>query len=309
MNNPLVSVLIPCYNVATFVREAIDSVINQTYENLEIWLIDDASTDGTRQILESLQDKRIKTAFFDLNTKKVGAVNEVLKMVTGSFICFQDSDDYSASDRIQKQVEFLINNPETDICFTGYEYFGEINRKVNNFSISNDELREEFLNFNHKKGPNKEATVCASMMISQKILKWESGYHLYFTGRSGEDAHWIYRILKSFKGGVINQSLYFYRIRSGSFTQLQVSGKNAKYAYSWNLLSKIIYKDIHENIDLLQEENKEQLKQIELEACEEALIDKIIELNTLKVAYETSMNFRLGKIILTPIKLIKKLIR
>ena len=308
MSSPLVSVLIPCYNVAPFVKEAIDSIINQTYKNLEIWLIDDASTDKTRSILESYNDKRIKKVFYDVNTKKIGAVNDVLKMTSGSFVCFQDADDYSKYDRIQKQVNFLLNNSDTEICFTGYEYVGDVIKNAVNFSLSNLDLIDEFLNFKAKKGPGKDPTCCPSMMITNNVINIENGYHQYFSGRVAEDAHWIYRILKHTKGGVINEVLYHYRTRQGSFTQDQLSGKSAKYAYSWNLLERIIQKDIKENIDLLHPVNNELLKQIELESCEEALLESIVDSHRIKNAYENSRSFKIGRFFLAPLNLIRRLI-
>jgi glycosyltransferase involved in cell wall biosynthesis len=309
MNNPLVSVLIPCYNVSKYVKDAIDCILNQTYNNLEIWLIDDASTDDTRKILDSYQDERIKKAYFDQNTKKVGAVNDVLKKVNGTFICFQDSDDSSGLDRIQKQVEYLLKHPDYGICFTGYDYFGDIERLARNISISNEDLIHEFINFYQLKSPEKESTCCASMMISNLVLKKEPGYHPYFAGRVGEDIYWIYKILKSHKGHTLNEVLYHVRKREGSFTDIQFSGKNAKYAYSWNLLGKIIQKEVNDKIDILDPHNIELLKTIELQSCEDALLESINKLNEIINNYENSRSFKFGKFFLKPFNIIRNLKR
>lgn len=307
MDEPLVSVIIPCYNVSDYVKEAIDSIIYQTYKNLEIWLIDDASIDNTRFILDSYNDHRIKKYYVDKNSHKIGAVNNVLSMVGGKFICFQDADDYSEINRIQKQVDFLCNNPEKKICFTGFKYFGDLTRNAQNISITSDQISDEFLNYKSKKDVGKDATCCPSMMISSDILKFEKGYHPYFVGRVAEDAHWIYRILKLTQGGCINEILYSYRVRNGSFTGQQMKGENAKFSYSWNLLSRIIQKDIHENVDLLSEENKELLKLTELEACEEALLESISNCKQIQNMYSKSMSYKLGKFILSPIRYFSQL--
>ena len=110
-NNPLVSVIIPCYNVSTYVEKAIDSIIRQTYTNLEIIVIDDASTDETLRKILLFDDERITVKGFATNTGKIGAVNEVLQKVKGEYVCFQDGDDWSETDRIELQVKQFENSP------------------------------------------------------------------------------------------------------------------------------------------------------------------------------------------------------
>ena len=72
---PLVSVIIPCYNVSSFVDKAVNSILFQTYTNLEIWLIDDASEDDTLQKIRSVKDDRVYLEIFKNNTQKIFAVN------------------------------------------------------------------------------------------------------------------------------------------------------------------------------------------------------------------------------------------
>lgn len=304
---PLISIIIPCYNVASYVETAIQSIVKQTYTNLEIFIIDDASTDNTLEKINSFKDERIQVITFKANSQKVGAVNEVLKKVNGDYIAFQDSDDWSEPTRIQEQLNEFLTDTDLGICFTNYRYTGKKVFLPGNISITDAELRNEFLNYKLKRENGNSPTICGTMMISKSALKETSGYHPYFTGRVAEDIHWIYRILKDFKGITINKALYNYRLREGSFTQLQSIGIKPKYAYSWQLLSKIIYKDVHEGIDVLDPENTEILKTLELEACEEALMEKTLQVNATVALYENSTNFKIGKFILSPLRFLKSL--
>ncbi|MDN3655867.1 glycosyltransferase family A protein [Ferruginibacter paludis] len=299
---PLVSVIIPCYNVSAFVERAIRSIVVQTYSNLEILVIDDASTDDTLQKIRSVKDDRIRVVAYEKNTQKVGAVNETLSHAKGEYICFQDADDWSEPLRLELQLSEFKLQPELGICFTRYRFSGLKKGLPGRVALSNEELRDEFLQFGNKKNKDFDPTSCPTMMITQKALESTGGYHPYFAGRVAEDIQWIYRILKEFKGGTVDKVLYNYSVREGSFTQIQSAGKNAKYAYSWQLLSKIIYKDIHEGIDVLIPEKKKELQVLELESCEEALLVKIKQLNSLQASYENSVTFKIGKIILTPLK-------
>ena len=302
---PLISVIIPCYNVSAYVEKAVYSILSQSYKNLEIWIIDDASTDDTLQKANSFRDDRIKVLSFKENTQKVGGVNEVLKKVNGDFIAFQDADDWSEPTRIQDQLNEFFRDMELGICLTNYRYVGKKTFLPGNISLTNEELKNEFLNYNLNRESGNSPTICGTMMISKAALIKTVGYHPYFAGRVAEDVQWIYRIVKDFKGITIDKALYNYRIRQGSFTQLQSEGIKPKYAYSWQLLSKIIYKDIYEGVDVLALENNELLKKLELEACEDALVEKIIQLNSTIATYQNSTNFKIGKFILFPLRLLK----
>jgi len=299
---PLVSVIIPCYNVAPYVEKAVQSILSQTYSNLEIWIVDDASTDNTLEKINAFKDDRIKVIQFNKNTKKVGAVNEVLQKVNGNYVAFQDADDWSEPNRIKEQFKQFINDPELGICFTNYKYIGSKIRLPGKISLTNEELRNEFLNYSYQRNAGTSPTNCPTMMISKATLEKTGGYHPYFAGRVAEDIQWIYRILKYFKGITIDKPLYNYSIRDGSFTQIQSRGDNPKYAYSWQLLSKIIHKDIHEQIDVLAPENK-----LELEACEDALVENLQLLNHTRQVYENSISFKLGRFMLWPWRLLKSI--
>jgi glycosyltransferase involved in cell wall biosynthesis len=305
--DPLVSVIIPCYNVEEFVETAVQSILQQTYINLEIWLIDDASTDNTLAQLKSIHDSRVRVEVFTENTKKIGAVNAVLNKVKGSLIAFQDADDWSEPDRIKLQVEEFLKQPDLGICFTNYGFVHKIRNKIENVALTDEELKDEFLHFLYRKFIHLSPTMCATMMITKDVLESTKGYHPYFSGRVAEDIHWVYRILKRFKGIAINQPLYNIRIREGSLTQSQFAGKNSKSAYSWQLLSKIIQKDINEQVDVLAPQNINELKRLELLACEEALTESMKTSQNIREKYERSWSFKVGKIFLWPLHFFKKL--
>lgn len=114
---PLVSVLIPVYNVEKFVKEAIDSIQNQTYKNLEIIVVDDCSTDATYNIVKSMavQDKRINLVKNKKNLKISRTLNKALDLATGDYIARMDGDDISALDRIEKKIQFLEENSQFDL--------------------------------------------------------------------------------------------------------------------------------------------------------------------------------------------------
>lgn len=117
IKQPLVSVIIPCYNAEKYVEQAVRSIMDQTYKNLEIIVVNDFSKDNTATILKKLaeQDNRIIYLENEKNLKLAKTLNKGLDFCKGDFIVRMDADDISIVDRIQKQTEFLLNNPDIDL--------------------------------------------------------------------------------------------------------------------------------------------------------------------------------------------------
>jgi glycosyltransferase involved in cell wall biosynthesis len=107
MASPLVSVILPVYNAERFLREAIESILNQTFTDFELLLINDGSTDSSEQILKSYTDPRIVYIRNEHNSGLIFTLNKGLELAKGKYIARMDSDDISFIERLQKQVAFL----------------------------------------------------------------------------------------------------------------------------------------------------------------------------------------------------------
>ena len=113
MNNILITVIIPVYNVDKYVAEAVLSICNQTYKKLQIIVVDDCSTDDTYNIVKEIakKDSRILLLRNKVNSKIVKTLNLALQYAQGEYIARMDGDDISKPERLEKQLSFLINNP------------------------------------------------------------------------------------------------------------------------------------------------------------------------------------------------------
>lgn len=114
---PLVSVIIPTYNREKYVVEAIESVLVQTYKNLEIIVVDDGSTDGTEKILEPYRDRVVY--IYQENQGPSAARNTGIRRANGQFIAFLDSDDLWLPEKLEVQVAYMETNPEVGLVHTG----------------------------------------------------------------------------------------------------------------------------------------------------------------------------------------------
>ncbi len=112
---PLVSVLMPAFNSELYIAEAIDSILNQTYSNIELIIFDDGSTDNTRAVIEQYQDPRVIKILSDQNYGVVRARNEMIDRARGQYIALMDADDIADPTRIEKQLA-ILEGDNCDIC-------------------------------------------------------------------------------------------------------------------------------------------------------------------------------------------------
>ncbi|HHP7231035.1 MAG TPA: glycosyltransferase family 2 protein [Xenococcaceae cyanobacterium] len=106
VNQVLVSVIIPAYNTENYVAQAINSALNQTLTNIEVIVVDDASTDNTRQVIQQFHDSRLKILYNQHNLGAGATRNRALRAATGEWIAVLDSDDWYAPERLAKLVQY-----------------------------------------------------------------------------------------------------------------------------------------------------------------------------------------------------------
>lgn len=121
MVQPLVSVIMPTYNAARWISESIDSILNQTYQNLELIITDDCSADGTQQILKDYErkDTRVKVFYAKENLGAGHTRNKCIEIAQGRFLAFCDSDDRWMPHKLETQIRFMQEN---DCCMSYASY-------------------------------------------------------------------------------------------------------------------------------------------------------------------------------------------
>lgn len=138
MENSLVSIVIPVYNVEKYLRQCLDSAINQTYKNLEIFLVDDGSTDRSGQICDEY--KKIDDRIIVIHKENGGlssARNAALDLLKGKYIYFLDSDDFAALDMIETRVKFMEDYNVDIVMGTDYSFYGEIENSTKHILFDN----------------------------------------------------------------------------------------------------------------------------------------------------------------------------
>jgi len=143
---PMISVIIPCYNQGQYINQAVQSVLDQTYQNFEIIIIDDGSTDKKTQNLLKNYD-RLKTKVY--RTKNQGASNARnygYSLARGGFIQFLDADDFLDKNKFKEQIGIFERDKKVDICYTNYKYYieetGEYHKPYLPVKLTNNPLQD-----------------------------------------------------------------------------------------------------------------------------------------------------------------------
>lgn len=208
----LVSVVTPVYNSEKYIKKTIDSVLAQSYENLELILVDDCSTDYSKKIIEDYKqkDSRIKLISLKKNSGAAIARNTGIKKATGNFIAFIDSDDQWNEEKLEKQLKFMkINN--YGFTFTAYEMVKDA-KKIKNVIVP------EKIEY---KGLLKNTVIgCSTVMINKDII----GDFKMPNVRKGQDTLTWLKILENepFAYG-LNSTLTKYRIGNKSISSNKIS--------------------------------------------------------------------------------------
>ena len=227
MCQDLVSIIMPTFNTAKFVSDSIESVLNQTYTNLELLITDDGSSDGTRDILENYKkkDSRIKVFYLEGNQGAGPARNKCLKEAQGRYIAFCDSDDRWIPTKLEKQIQF-IQEKNCSLTYSSYILCDEDNREEGIFIA-----------------PKK--VTYAGMLRDDKIGFLTALYDLKAVGekfyfpslRKRQDWAMVILLLKKCRVAYgLKEPLAYYRLRHNSISR----NKCALISYNANVYKQIL---------------------------------------------------------------------
>ena len=216
MSNPLVSIVIPLFNVEQYIKKAIESVINQSYDNIEVIVVNDGSKDNSVLLAESLLKKsgRKYSILAQENKGLASARNKGLDQSTGTYLCFIDADDVIDTNHVKNSVMALEQYKEC-ICYSDFEYTRVNNRYGNKTFSKGTEFfaRDELLDRFSKR---KIRIHCCSLLFNRRMLT-ESNIRFNEKLRFGEDVEFMARLFPSVTGIVhVQQNSYKYLIREGS---------------------------------------------------------------------------------------------
>lgn len=253
----LISVIIPVFNVEKFVEEAINSIRNQTYKNLEIIIIDDASTDNTYNIIKKLEeeDSRIITYRNNKNSKIVESLNFGISKAKGKYIARMDGDDTCSPNKLYEQYLYLQNHPEISLVGTNLNVIDEKGNYIFTASKCNSPYKmSKYIKY--------ASPIAHIWMTTKEIYNKIGPYRM----PGVEDYDFLLRLLSNgYLIANINDSLYNVRIRNGNTisTMGLKQYKAMKYAYSLYKY-RIINQCINDTYNIEEYKNKIHVSDIHL---------------------------------------------
>jgi glycosyltransferase involved in cell wall biosynthesis len=204
---PKVTVLLPVYNAAPFLREAIDSILAQAFTDFELLAIDDGSTDGSGAILASYTDARLRVVRHSENRGLIATLNEGLELATGEYVARMDADDISLPTRLSRQVAFMDSHPDVGLSGAWAKQIGEGNRLMAK-PLTHDAIRCDLL---------FDSAFIHPLVIFRRALLIKHDLR-YGDFRHAEDLHLWREAAALFSVANLPDVLLHYRMHSSSVT-------------------------------------------------------------------------------------------
>ena len=218
----MISVIIPTYNRAKTIRESIDSVLAQTYHEIEVIVVDDCSLDNTEQIVKGIDDARVRYIRLDLNQGACVARNEGIKNAVGEYIAFQDSDDIWRPEKLTVQLDSM-KKTGADVCFHKLHRKLPDGKEISSFPDINE---SKFMT--HNEMCNRTCISTQTIMGRRQVFEEHKFDPLV---RKTQDYDWGIRASRNYRCYYLNEILAEQRFQNDSISAkgLQVVKETREY--------------------------------------------------------------------------------
>lgn len=229
-----VSIITPSYNSSKFIHQTIESVLNQTYQNWEWFIVDDCSKDNSNEVIESFKDERIHLVKMDKNGGAARARNKGIELASGRYITFIDSDDLWLPDYLETVVNYLIKNNE-EFVYTSYKRVDEnLKPKLEDF------IAKEDVDFNRLLY-NCPMPMLTSIYDTQRIGK----VFIPIVDEREDHALWFDVLKKIPKAKALNMSLGIYRMRENSVSRNKFKIAIKQFYVYYDFLNLSLHKSLY----------------------------------------------------------------
>lgn len=244
-----ISILLSNYNGEKYLEQAIESVLGQTYGDFEFIIVDDASTDGSRAIIDKYYDERIVRHYSDKNRNLAYSLNIAIELAKGEYIARIDSDDIWEADKLEKQIAYMEKNPECGACFTKVNLIGADSKNVNEeysdlfrlFNEAENMTQKEWLRYFFYTGNR----LCHSSVLIRRSVLDDAGekYNIAYVG--AEDYELWMRLVRKHPIHIMEEQLVRYRWEE---SDNKISGYENGKQYQFLNICMLVRKKLMETI-------------------------------------------------------------
>jgi len=276
---PKITVLMPVYNGENYVREAMESILNQTYQYFEFLIIDDGSTDKSVEIIESFIDERIRLVKNGQNIGLIATLNKGLDLASGKYVARMDCDDVSLPERLKHQVDFMEKNSKIGICGTWFRFIPT--NEIIKYPTKHEDIILKLLTGNALAHPT---VIMRTSILRENILYYDMNFS------HAEDYEFWVRLAKIVKIANIPEVLLNYRMHDNQISVV----------YNKNQSEVVANIKINQLLDLgIELNDQEKLVYLSLidgrvngsnnYLLQKKIIDKIIKANAVRKIYNDDL--------------------
>ena len=212
---PLVSIIIPAYNADRFISETIDSILKQTYDSWELIIVNDGSTDKTKEIIGKYISSDSRIRIINQSNKGVSiARNTGIENAQGQFIALLDADDLWLEDNLKEKVNLLLSNAKPDFVFSDKNRADEKMQNILGTSVGSDcNILEDYLLWNKEPIPGP----CSNLVFKKSCFGNNVRFHPELSNFA--DKHFAIQLARQYVGKRVPKALWNYRVVSGSMSK------------------------------------------------------------------------------------------
>jgi len=248
VNVPRVSVVIGAYNGEKFLRPAIEGILNQTFRDFELIVVDDGSHDNTARILDEFRDEKMRVVYNDQNLGIAATLNKGIALARGEYVALQDHDDVSVPERLAVQVAFLDNHPQIGMVGSSCSIIDEAGTLLENRPVETDEskLRWGLL--------WRTMLHHTTLMVKRQAIEEVGGYSPDPQYRFAEDYDLMSRVAHRYRVVNLPQILGYWRVHKTSASQLNareqvaagrsISQRNISTLLGWERMDPLCWKGL-----------------------------------------------------------------
>ncbi|MBZ9624559.1 glycosyltransferase [Clostridium sp. FP2] len=235
----MISVIIPTYNNEIYICDAIESVLVQTYKDLEIIVVDDGSSDGTKEILSKYLDKIIYV--YKENGGEASARNLGLALAKGEYVTFLDGDDLYKSDKVEKQIKAFLENPLVDVVYNDVDVVDSNLKYL--YTLKSEGVYEDRDDFLCMTLVRQRIPAPASMMVKRKFEIKDVKFPEHYSNSA--DYEFTIKLAQKCTFKYLSESIYIYRRHSGNLTNSHLKQVKCEVDIIKNLGIDEIEKIVH----------------------------------------------------------------
>lgn len=243
---PIVSVCIPSFNYGKYISEAIDSVLNQSLKEFELVIVDDCSTDNSKEVISRFSDSRIRFYENETNIGMTKNWNKCVKLSRGEFICILGADDYVHPEFLEKCVRSVGSNSRVGFVYSAFERVKDNREKIDTFRLSDIDFIESGSKA-FRRFAKRNVVMLSSALIRKDCFESLGDFdeHLGYA----PDIEMFARIATRYDVSYISEVLGYYRLHKDNLTK--VFGKTGQMVDEIIMTVDKMISDIPDNSDLM----------------------------------------------------------